>query len=151
MHTEGTTEMISIITWVFLWSNDLQYSKSILISHNIFFYSKWIVAQFVIHSHLCVTGSVADSGLGSELNSRTSSESVGPGKKRSIEKTRSLGVVLDEDVAEPNDLSKKHQSQPNLYSTSYKSEPGHKESLLPGQQVLSKLSNKVSTHSIISL
>ena len=98
----------------------------------------------VANSHLCCTESGTDSGLGSELNSRANSESVGQGKKRSIEKTRSLGLVLDEDVAGPNDLRKKHQSQPNLYSTSYKSEPGHKENLLQGQQVLSKLS-KVST------
>ena len=103
-----------------------------------------------MNSHLCVTDSVADSGLGSEFSSRSSSASVGQGKKRPLKQTWSLGLVLDEGVDEPNDLSKKHQSQPNLYSTSYKSEPGHKESLLHGQQVLSKL-NKVSTHSIISL
>ena len=98
-----------------------------------------------MNSHLCVTESGADSGLGSEFSSRSSSESVGQSKRRSLKQTRSLGLDL-EDVAESNDLPKKHQSQPNLHSTSHKSEPGHKESLL----VLSKLTSKVSTWHVIS-
>ena len=99
-----------------------------------------------MNSHLRVTESVADSGLGSELSSRSNSASasVGQIKKRSLKQTWSLGHVLDEDVAEPNDLAKKHQSQPNLHITSHKSDPGHKESLLH-DQVLSKLTSKVST------
>ena len=90
----------------------------------------------------------ADSGLGSEFSSRSSSESVGQSKRRSLKQTRSLGLDL-EDVAESNGLPKKHQSQPNLHSTSHKSEPGHKESLLH-DQVLSKLTSKVSTWHVIS-
>ena len=101
-----------------------------------------------MNSHLCVTESVADSGLGSELSSRSNSASasVGQIKKRSLKQTWSLGHVLDE--AEPNDLAKKHQSQPNLHITPHKSDPGHKESLLH-DQVLSKLTSKVSTCPII--
>ena len=100
-----------------------------------------------MNSHLCVTESGADSGLGSEFSSRSSSASVGQSKRRSLKQTRSLGLDL-EDVAESNDLPKKHQSQPNL-CTSHKSEPGHKESLLH-DQVLSKLTSKVSTWHVIS-
>ena len=81
--------------------------------------------------------------MGSELSSRSGSESVGQRKKR-LKQTRSLGLDLDEGIDEQDDVNKTHQSQPNLHITSHKSDPGHKESLLHGQQILSKLS-KVST------
>ena len=109
--------------------------------------SELISSSSIMNSHLCVTESGADSGLGSGCSSRSSSASVGQGKKRYLKQTWSLGLELDEGVADLNDVSK---SQPNLHSVSHKAEQGHKEGLLH-DQVFSKLTSKVSTCHVISL